>query len=112
MYDTLQSEPMQRFKRLAKVLLFIYALITIMLYLLQEKLIFLPSKLPVDFEYSFSHDFEEINLKTEDDVILNAVHFKQVNPKGLILYFHGNAGDLSRWGDITSFLWIRSMMFL
>jgi fermentation-respiration switch protein FrsA (DUF1100 family) len=103
MCDTLQSKPMQRFRRLAKVLLFIYALITIMLYLLQEKLIFLPSKLPVDFEYSFSHDFEEINLKTEDDVILNAIHFKQVNPKGLILYFHGNAGDLSRWGDITSF---------
>ena len=74
-----------------------------MLYFLQEKLIFLPSKLPHDFEYSFSRDFEEINLKTEDDVILNAVHFKQVNPKGLILYFHGNAGDLSRWGNITSF---------
>ena len=103
MCDTLQSEPMQRFKRIAKVLLFIYALITIMLYFLQEKLIFLPSKLPHDFEYSFSHDFEEINLRTEDGVVLNAIHFKKVNPKGLILYFHGNAGNLSRWGNITSF---------
>ncbi|MGB5498294.1 MAG: alpha/beta hydrolase [Maribacter sp.] len=94
---------MQRFRRIAKVLLFIYALTTIMLYLLQEKLIFLPSKLPDDFEYSFSHNFEEINLRTEDEVVLNAIHFKRVKPKGLILYFHGNAGDLSRWGDITSF---------
>ncbi|MBT8296809.1 MAG: lysophospholipase [Maribacter sp.] len=94
---------MQRFKRLTKGLLFIYVLITIMLYFLQEKLIFLPAKLPNDFEYSFTHDFEEINLKTEDGHNLNAIHFKQVKSKGLILYFHGNAGNLSRWGDITSF---------
>ncbi|NNK75113.1 MAG: alpha/beta fold hydrolase [Maribacter sp.] len=94
---------MQRFKKLAKGLLFIYVLITIMLYFLQEKLIFLPTRLPNDFEYSFTHDFEEINLKTEDGYNLNAIHFKQVKSKGLILYFHGNAGNLSRWGDITSF---------
>lgn len=74
-----------------------------MLYFLQEKLIFLPSRLPHDFEYSFTHDFKEINLQTEDGNVLNALHFKQVKPKGLILYFHGNAGDLSRWGAITSF---------
>ncbi len=74
-----------------------------MLYFLQEKLIFLPSKLPQEFEFSFRHDFEEVSLAAEDGSLLNSIHFKQDNPKGLILYFHGNAGDLSRWGDITSF---------
>ena len=74
-----------------------------MLYFLQEKMIFLPSKLPQDYRYSFRHDFEEINLETEDGYVLNSIHFKQVRSKGLILYFHGNAGDLSRWGNITSF---------
>ncbi len=74
-----------------------------MLYFLQEKLIFLPSKLPQEFEFSFRHDFEEVNLTTEDGSLLNSIHFKHDNPKGLILYFHGNAGDLSRWGNVTSF---------
>jgi len=74
-----------------------------MLYFLQEKMIFLPSKLPQEFEFSFRHDFEEINLAAADGSLLNSLHFKHVDPKGLILYFHGNAGDLSRWGDVASF---------
>ena len=42
-------------------------------------------------------------LKTEDGAVINAIHFKTENPKGVILYFHGNAGNLSRWGEITEF---------
>ena len=74
-----------------------------MLYFIQEKLIFLPTKLPVDFEYSFQYPFEEIFLTAEDGAVLNALHFKNNDPKGVILYFHGNAGDLSRWGQIATY---------
>lgn len=74
-----------------------------MLYFIQEKLIFLPTKLSKDFEYSFQYPFEEIFLTTEDGAVLNALHFKNTNPKGVILYFHGNAGDLSRWGQIATY---------
>lgn len=74
-----------------------------MLTLFQEKLIFLPTKLPQDFQYAFDEDFEEIFLTTDDGARLNALHFKADKSKGLILYFHGNAGDLSRWGEIASF---------
>ena len=73
------------------------------LYFLQEKLIFLPTTLPQDFAYSFSNPFEELFLKAEDGAVINAIHFKTEKPKGVILYFHGNAGDLSRWGIITEF---------
>jgi len=78
------------------------ALIIIGVYSMQKKLIFLPTKLAVDYEYTFSEPFEEVFLETENGARLNAVHFKVENPKGLILYFHGNAGDLSRWGEIAS----------
>jgi fermentation-respiration switch protein FrsA (DUF1100 family) len=74
----------------------------IAVYFMQEKLIFLPTKLAADYEYQFSEPFEELFLEAEDGARLNAVHFKIENPKGLILYFHGNAGDLSRWGEIAS----------
>jgi len=76
--------------------------ISIML-VMQKKLIFLPSKLPQDYSYKFHQPFEEFFLKTEDGAKLNAIHFKNENPKGVILYFHGNAGDLSRWGKVTSY---------
>lgn len=73
------------------------------LYFFQEKLIFRPTTLPQDFTFSFSNPFEELFLKAEDGATINAIHFKTENPKGVILYFHGNAGDLSRWGKITEF---------
>lgn len=93
---------MLKLKRLALFILTLLSLVIIMFYSLQEKLIFLPTQLPKDYEYSFSHDFEEIFLDTPDGAVLNALHFKTDKPKGLVLYFHGNAGDLSRWGFITS----------
>ena len=73
------------------------------LYFFQEKLIFRPTILPQDFTFSFSKPFEELFLEADDGATINAIHFKAENPKGVILYFHGNAGDLSRWGKITEF---------
>ncbi|WP_323786838.1 alpha/beta hydrolase [Psychroserpens sp.] len=70
------------------------------LYFLQEKILFLPTTLAQDYQYDFRYPFEELFLKTAEDVTINAIHFKTQNPKGVILYFHGNAGDLSRWGII------------
>ena len=74
----------------------------ILLYMFQERLIFLPTKLPESYAYSFEHSFEEFNLETPDLARLNALQFKVTDPKGVILYFHGNAGDLSRWGEVVS----------
>ncbi|MEM7487418.1 MAG: alpha/beta fold hydrolase [Bacteroidota bacterium] len=93
---------MQKLRRFGLSILSLFLLLIAMLYFLQEKLIFLPSKLPLDYEYSFTQNFEELFLEGTGDAKLNALHFKQENPKGLLLYFHGNAGDLSRWGHIAS----------
>jgi len=69
-------------------------------YFRQEKMIFYPSVLPPDFKYSFPTRFDELTLPV-DGAAINALHFKTENPKGIILYFHGNAGNLSGWGDIA-----------
>ncbi len=73
------------------------------LYFLQEKMMFLPTELEQDYVFNFSYPFEELFFETEDNVTINAIHFKNENPKGVILYFHGNAGDLSRWGIVTEY---------
>ncbi|MEW4924405.1 alpha/beta hydrolase [Algibacter sp. 2305UL17-15] len=78
-------------------------MITAALYFMQEKLLFFPTVLEQNYEFQFNHNFEELNFETDDGAKLSAIHFKVENPKGVILYFHGNAGDLSRWGTVAEF---------
>ncbi len=69
---------------------------------LLEKIIFRPVKISADYLFHFDSNFEEINFYPESDVEINALHFKVKNPKGIILYFHGNKDNLARWGKISS----------
>lgn len=94
---------MQRLKKFFFVTFGCYLLLTVLAFMLQEKLIFLPTQLEQEYVYTFEQNFEELFLTSKDGATLNALHFKVNNPKGIILYFHGNAGDLSRWGEVTSY---------
>lgn len=105
---TLPRKLRKRLKKVLLVLLGLYVMIASTLYFLQEKLMFLPTTLEQNYQYQFEKPFEELFFKTEEDAIINALHFKTENPKGVILYFHGNAGDLSRWGIITEYFVERS----
>ena len=69
-------------------------------YFRQENIIFYPDVLPPDFKYSFSERFDELTLQV-DGAAINALHFKTERPRGVILYFHGNAGNLSGWGEVA-----------
>lgn len=93
---------MQKLKKVLLLALSLLFLSAVMLYLLQEKLIFLPTKLAEDHVYVFTEPFEEFFLESGDGAKLNALHFSIENPKGIIIYFHGNAGNLSRWGEIAA----------
>jgi len=93
---------MRKFARIVKILLAGYILLVVMVHFFQEKLIFLPTVLPQDYTYSFSEPFKEVFLTANDGAVLNGLHFECKNPKGVILYFHGNAGDLSRWGSVVA----------
>ncbi|MEZ4797924.1 MAG: alpha/beta hydrolase [Flavobacteriaceae bacterium] len=73
------------------------------LYLFQDKILFRPTVLEQNYQFEFKHNFEEVFLKPEENAVINAIHFKVINPKGVILYFHGNQGDLQRWGKITEY---------
>ncbi len=94
---------MRKIKRFLFFILFGGIIIVMAAYLLQEKFIFLPTKLQQDYVYDFGNEHEELFIDTPDGARLNALHFKLENPKGIIVYYHGNAGDLSRWGTIASY---------
>ena len=71
------------------------------MYFIQEKLIFFPEKLDKEYKFGFDQNFEELNFKTEDNVLLNGILFKADTSKGVIFYLHGNAGSLKSWGEIA-----------
>ena len=83
------------------IAIFSYGLTSILVYFFQDKFIYQRSALASSFEYDFETDFTEYWLRTKDNVDLNVLHFKTAieAKKGVIIYFHGNAGNLSRWGQ-------------
>ena len=86
------------------ILISILVIIGVFLYCYQERLIFLNGKkLQRAFPFKFSNNFQEIFLKTEDDQEINALHFKLENPKGVVLFCHGNSGNIEKWGTKVSF---------
>lgn len=84
-----------------KIAAIAYVLLCMLLYFVQEKLIFIPQKLPGDYTFSFAGNFEEIHFITADDTLLTGLLFKADSSKGLIFYLHGNAGSLASWGSIA-----------
>jgi len=84
------------------ILLIIFAIyigISVLLYFLQEQLLFKPEKLPKDFIYFYENQVtEEYNLETRDGAIINGLHFKTENPRGVVFYLKGNSKNIKGWG--------------
>jgi uncharacterized protein len=87
--------------KIAKVVLFMIIALLALLFFFQEKLIFHPTKLDKNYRFDFPVRFEEINIKTTDNKLLNGLLFKSDSSKGLIFYLHGNAGALNVWGKVA-----------
>ena len=73
------------------------AVLSILVYFFQEKLIFKPEKLKQDFKFKYDIPFREYFFDIEPGVRINGLHFFRENPKGLILYFHGNSRSIKGW---------------
>lgn len=86
--------------RLLLFLLIAYGLICLLVYYAQERLIFLPERNGPGTRYNFGLPFEEVRIPVEG-ATLHALYFNAVEPKGVIVYFHGNAGSLRTWGNVA-----------
>lgn len=69
-------------------------------FFIQDYFIFRPKKLKPDYVYQFEAPFTEIFIDTPENGKINALWFRQAAPKGLVLFFHGNAGSLEKWGHL------------
>ncbi len=83
-------------------LFLVYVLISVLLYYLQDYLLFKPEKLPEDFQYYYENqDVEEYNVLTPDGANINGLHFKTPKPKGVVLYLKGNSKSIKGWGKFA-----------
>lgn len=74
-----------------------YSLFLLLAYLVQDRFIFKPEKLSPHFTYQYDAPFEELNFDPAPGVRINGLHFYVKDPKGLILYFHGNSRSIKGW---------------
>lgn len=87
--------------------IFIYGLWLLVAYQNVSRLVLLPTRLPASYPFQFDQPFQETWMVDEKGGV-HGLFFPTDHAlkKGLILYFHGNADDLQRWGkhagDFTS----------
>lgn len=87
-------------KTIAWTIVIFYVVVILLLYALQTKLIFYPGKLSPDYKFKTRDPAHEVSLITSDGQTINGLFFKNRLPD-VILYFHGNAGDLSGWQHVA-----------
>jgi alpha-beta hydrolase superfamily lysophospholipase len=74
-----------------------YAAALALLYITQERLIFPGTPLPANHRFEFTGQrFEEVRIPVPGGS-LDALHFTQAHPRGLVFFVHGNAGNLETW---------------
>jgi len=84
------------------VISIIVIVILLLIYFFQEKLIFHPEKLPDDFQFQYKNqEVEEYYLEVKPGVVINGLHFKCKNPKGVIYYLKGNTKSIKGWGKFA-----------
>lgn len=88
--------------KLLVVLALIYIIGGMILYFIQDILLFHPQPLSKDHKFSFTQSFEEVNV-TVGERNLNIIQFKPDSiAKGVVLYFHGNMKNIERYASITA----------
>jgi uncharacterized protein len=80
----------------------VYAALLALLWWQQERLIFLPSKLPAEHRFDFGADVHEAWVEVPG-ARLHALHLRNREPRGVVFYLHGNAGNLDGWFSNADF---------
>ena len=84
------------------IILGIYLGISILLYFLQDYLMFKPEKLEKEFEFFYENqETEEYYVETRDGATINGLHFKVKEPKGVVFYLKGNSKSMRGWGKFA-----------
>lgn len=91
---------MRRVVRIALTLLLcsaaLYAAVVLLLWWGQERLLFYPGTLPAEHRFRLPADVHETWVDVPG-ARLNALHLRLPQPRGVVFFLHGNAGNLESW---------------
>lgn len=76
-------------------LIFFVLLVSVYLYYRQDSMIFFPEKVIWQTPKTIGLEYEEVNLTAKDSVVINGWFIPGEDEKGVVLFCHGNAGNLS-----------------
>lgn len=91
----LRGKVLRRARRLLIIVVLTYAGVCVFVALAQSYLIYFPSRNYSATPADVGLGYDEVTLKTSDGVSLVAWYVSHPEPKGTILFCHGNAGNLS-----------------
>src|SRR5512147_563028 len=74
----------------------LYAAVLALLWFGQERLIFLPTPLAADHRLAREPDVHERFVEV-DGARLSVLELRLPDPKGVVFFLHGNAGNLASW---------------
>ncbi|WP_435625620.1 alpha/beta hydrolase [Flagellimonas sp.] len=93
---------MQSWMYIVLAILSVYVLISVLLFVLQDFFLFKPEKLDKDFQFHYDNQItEEYNIETRDGAIINGLHFKAKDSKGVVFYLKGNSKSIKGWGKFA-----------
>jgi fermentation-respiration switch protein FrsA (DUF1100 family) len=72
-----------------------YALLIVLAYVRQDAMLYYPSREITNTPRDIGLDFEEVTLRTEDGAALSAWYIPARDGRGVVLFCHGNAGNIS-----------------
>ena len=72
-----------------------YAMLVAFVYLRQAKMLYFPSTQIESTPASIGLSFDEITLRTADGLNISAWYIPAQQPKGFLIFCHGNAGNIS-----------------
>jgi fermentation-respiration switch protein FrsA (DUF1100 family) len=93
---------MPPFLRLVIALVLIAAALTVFVRWLEPRFAFFPSAGETTTPADFGVAFTPITVTTADGERLHAWWLRASGPRALVVYFHGNGGNLSVWAPIVS----------
>ena len=96
---------MKKWWRWIRIVIIIYCVIGIVLYYLQDYILFHPVRINKKEPYGFTASHKEVNIPYSANSTMNIVQFlvPDSNVKGVVLYFHGNKKNISWYAKFAPY---------
>lgn len=87
-----------------RIVLIVYAGFGIALYYFQSRLLFHPVVLPSDYQFTFKIPYSESSIPMNREDTIHMLRFMpdSAEPKGLVVYFHGNMENVNHYADAVT----------